>query len=113
MAFTKEVTILGDDVTYKINPNLKKYALTDVGFVKNNAGAYVMQRALEPDKGLENSIKLKLAINGSVDGFKMKVVNPSGNTNINIFKSNDQANLVELLTYYLNELVNRDILKSN
>ena len=111
MAFTKEVTILGDDITYEINPTLKKYALTDVGFVKNNAGTYVMQRALQPDKGLENSVKLKVAINGSVDGFKMKVVNASGNTNINIFKLNNQSDLVELLRYYLDELVSREIIK--
>ncbi|QIL50889.1 DUF1831 domain-containing protein [Weissella coleopterorum] len=113
MAFTKTVTILGDKNIYQINPTLKKYALTDIGFVKNNAGTYVMQRALEPAKGLEQSIKFKVAINETTDGFKMKVVNASGNTNINIFKASDQTELVELLRYYLDELVSRNIITIN
>ncbi|MFL1695269.1 DUF1831 domain-containing protein [Weissella kandleri] len=111
MAFEKAVQLLGDTVTYRFNPNLKKYALSDTGFVQNNAGAYVMQRALEPSKGLNQSIKLKIVINADLTGMKLKTINPSGNATVNIFKNSEQAELVELLRYYLNELVERDILE--
>ena len=49
MAFETTVKVVGDSVTYRFNPQLKKYALGDTGFVTNNAGAYVMQRSLEPE----------------------------------------------------------------
>ena len=45
MAFETTVKVVGDSVTYRFNPQLKKYALGDTGFVTNNAGAYVMQRS--------------------------------------------------------------------
>lgn len=109
MAFEKSVKVAGDTVTYEFNPGLKKYALGDTGFVQNNAGAYIMQRALEPSKGLAQSIKLKVSIDKNLTGVKIKTVNPSGNDTVNIFK-NSNPELVELFRFYLNELVEREIL---
>ena len=55
MAFETTVKVVGDSVTYRFNPQLKKYALGDTGFV-TNAGAYVMQRSLNQLKGLAKAI---------------------------------------------------------
>ncbi|MDR3191157.1 MAG: DUF1831 domain-containing protein [Lactobacillaceae bacterium] len=109
MAFEQTVKVAGDNVTYLFNSELKKYALMDTGFIQNNAGAYIMQRALEPNKGLEKSIKLKVAVDKDITGVKIKTVNPSGNDTVNIFK-NENPELVELYRFYLNELVERGIL---
>ena len=103
MAFETTVKVPGDSVTYHFNPQLKKYALGDTGFVTNNAGAYVMQRSLEPAKGLANAIK-------DLTGMKIKTVNPNGAATVNIFARKDNEEMVELYHFYLNELVDREIL---
>ncbi|MCM0582277.1 cysteine desulfurase [Weissella diestrammenae] len=109
MAFEKAVQVPGDSKTYRFNPELKRYALGDTGFVQNNAGAYVMQWALEPSKGLASAIKLKVVVNKELSGVKIKTINPSGNDTVNIFKLN-QPEMIELYRFYLQELVQREIL---
>lgn len=111
MAFATEVTVTGDQWTYLFNTALKKYALSDTGFVQNNAGAYVMQRSLEPDKGLAKAIKLKVIVDKNLSGVKIKTINPTGIATVNIFKNDNQKELVTLYRFYLDELVNRDILQ--
>lgn len=110
MAFETTVKVPGDSVTYHFNPQLKKYALGDTGFVTNNAGAYVMQRSLEPAKGLANAIKLKVVVNKDLTGMKIKTVNPNGAATVNIFARKENEEMVELYHFYLNELVDREIL---
>lgn len=111
MAFETTVKVPGDDVVYQFNPQLKQYALGDTGFVENNAGSYVMNRSLEPEKGLDNAIKLKVVVNKQLTGIKIKTINPSGNATINIFKHEHHEDLVSLYRFYLNELVTREIIK--
>ncbi|KAA8433078.1 cysteine desulfurase [Weissella sagaensis] len=111
MAFDTTVKVIGDDVIYQFNPQLKQYALGDTGFVKNNAGSYVMKRSLEPEKGLDNAIKLKVVVDKALTGIKIKTVNPSGNATVNIFKHQKHTELEKLYRFYLNELVDREILK--
>lgn len=110
MAFETTVKVVGDSVTYRFNPQLKKYALGDTGFVTNNAGAYVMQRSLEPAKGLAKAIKLKVVVDKDLSGVKIKTVNPNGAAMVNIFNRKDNAEMIELYRFYLNELVEREIL---
>lgn len=110
MAFETTVTVPGDKNTYVFNPNMRKYALTDLGFVPNNAGTYVMERALQPMKGLQASIKLKVMVDKNLSGIKIKTMNPAGNDRVDIFKNSDNEEMVELYNYYLNELVSRDII---
>lgn len=111
MAFETSVKVAGDSVTYRFNSNLKKYALSDTGFVTNNAGAYVMQRSLEPAKGLANAIKLKVVVDKNLTGVKIKTVNPNGAATVNIFKHPDNEEMVTLYRFYLDELVAREILR--
>jgi hypothetical protein len=113
MAFETVVKVPGDADTYVFNPALKKYALGDTGFVQNNAGAYIMQRALEPSKGLDRSIKLKVVVDKALSGVKIKTVSPKGDSTVNIFNHKDGAEMVELYHFYLNELVERGILNKH
>lgn len=111
MAFEHSVKVAGDSSTYTFNPQLKKYALGDTGFVQNNAGAYIMQRTLQPEKGLAKSIKLKIVINKELTGMKIKTVNANGTTLVDIFKlASKEPELIELYRFYLNELVEREIM---
>lgn len=111
MAFETRVTVPGDKHTYVFNPNVRKYALTDLGFITNNAGTYVMERALQPMKGLQSAIKLKVMVDKDLTGIKIKTMNPAGTDHVNIFTNSDSEEMVELYNYYLNELVARDVIK--
>lgn len=111
MAFETRVTVPGDEHTYVFNPNVRKYALTDLGFITNNAGTYVMERALQPMKGLQSAIKLKVMVDKDLTGIKIKTMNPAGTDHVNIFTNSDSEEMVELYNYYLNELVARDVIK--
>ncbi len=111
MAFEEVVTVPGDPQKYRLNVAVKRYALLDLGFVRNNAGAYVMERSLQPMKGLAKAIKLKVVVNQDLTGIKIKTVNPVGTAKVNIFNLADNGALLELYHYYLDELVTREILQ--
>lgn len=110
MAFEKQTQLLGDVRKFKISPEIKKYALLDVGFIQQKNGSFQLLRQLESDKSFENSFKLKITFANDLSGFKFKTVNSLGNTVVDIFKHQNSAQMVEQLNYYLVELVNRDIL---
>ncbi|MBO8441043.1 MAG: cysteine desulfurase [Firmicutes bacterium] len=111
MAFLKECSVLGDVNKYELSNNIKKYSLRDVGFILTNAGGFLLERSLEPDKGINHSIKFKILVNKSLDGFKMNNVSSSGNSEINIFTHKDADLLIEQYNYQINELIDREILK--
>lgn len=108
MVFKKSVTIAGD-ATYEISPNIKKYTLGDLGFVKNNANAYVLRRSLEPSKALGMGISLKVTINENLDGFKLSTVSARDVMTVDIFKNQNSKELVEIYRYYMDEFVDRQI----
>ncbi|CAH1854917.1 DUF1831 domain-containing protein [Convivina intestini] len=110
MAFAKEVTIPGDG-SYRLGATIKKYTLLDVGFITNNAGAFVLHRALEPDKLLEQAIQLKVTINPDLTGFKMSTVAAGDRARVDIFKNPNAAQLVELYHFFIDELVQRGIIE--
>lgn len=110
MAFTNEAQLVGDTDTYAISPQIKKYSLLDTGFIQQTNGSYQLQRQLETDKSFENSFKLKIVVNQDLSGFKMKVVNAKGTAVINIFNHQNAAALKEQFAYFINELINREVL---
>lgn len=110
MAFTKIVQLAGDTTTYMISPQIKKYALLDTGFIQQRNGSYQLQRQLETDKAFADSFKLKVVVNEDLTGIKMKVVNAQGTAVVNIFNHQKAALLTEQLQYFVNELINREIL---
>ncbi|CAK8054084.1 cysteine desulfurase [Eupransor demetentiae] len=110
MAFAKEVTMPGD-ATYRLNPNIKQFALLDLGFLKNNAGAFVLHRALEPDKLLDQSIKLKITVSKDLSGFKMSTVSAGDTARVDINANPNAAEMNELYHYFLDELIQRQVLE--
>ncbi|MBM7543549.1 cysteine desulfurase [Periweissella beninensis] len=110
MAFEKQAQLVGDTRIFAVHPKVKKYALMDTGFLQQKNGSFQLLRQLEPDKSFEESFKLKIVFAKDLSGFKLKTVNSLGNTVVNVFKHDRQIKMVEQLDYYLNELVNREIL---
>ncbi|RRG17367.1 cysteine desulfurase [Weissella viridescens] len=110
MAFEKQVTIPGDDQVYAISPNIKKYALTDTGFINKPNGTYVLERSLEPMKPVNAAITLKIVVNATLTGLKIKTLNPAGTIIINLFEIKDNAEMVKLYHYYIDDLIQRDVL---
>ncbi|MBM7617827.1 hypothetical protein JOC36_001404 [Weissella uvarum] len=111
MAFEQVINIPGDDKTYRVSPKIKRYALTDTGFVSKPNGTFVMERSLEPMKPINQAIKLKIVVNAELNGMKIKTLNPAGTVTINLFNLSDNAEMVQLYHYYLQELVDRDVLE--
>ncbi|GAP02693.1 hypothetical protein FPFC_021410 [Fructobacillus pseudoficulneus] len=110
MAFAQTVTVPNDG-TYEINPQIKKFTLLDLGFLTNNAGAYVLQRSLQPDLPIDQSIQLKITVNKDLTGFKMATVSAGAQAPVDIFARDDRDALVEIYHYYLQELEERQVLK--
>jgi hypothetical protein len=110
MAFEKQVTVPGDANTYAISPNIKKYALTDTGFINKPNGTYVMERSLEPMKPVNAAITLKIVVNATLSGLKIKTLNPAGTITINLFDIHDNAEMVKLYHYYIDDLIHREVL---
>ncbi|CAK1226332.1 DUF1831 domain-containing protein [Fructobacillus tropaeoli] len=110
MAFAKSVTIPNDG-TYEIDPQIKKFALLDLGFLTNNAGAFVLKRPLQPDLPVDQSIKLKVTVSKDLTGFKMVVVSAGEVAPVDIFARADKDELVKIYRYYLQELEDRQVLK--
>ncbi|WEV54026.1 cysteine desulfurase [Leuconostocaceae bacterium ESL0723] len=110
MAFAKEVTVPGD-TTYQISPAIKKYTLLDLGFIKNNAGAYVLHRSLEADKNLDQAIKLKVSVNPDLTGFKMSTVSAADTVRVNIFDHAQDQDMVTLYRFFVNDLIKRGVLE--
>ncbi|GAP00144.1 cysteine desulfurase [Fructobacillus ficulneus] len=110
MAFSKTVTVPKDG-TYQIDPQIKKFTLLDLGFMTNNAGAYVLQRPLQPDLPIDQSIKLKIVFKADLSAFKLDVVSAAGIGPVDIFDRADKADVVELYHYYLQELEERQVIK--
>lgn len=110
MAFTKQVQLAGDKTVYELSKKVKKYALLDTGFVKQTNGSYQLQRQIETEKSFEKSFKLKIVVNEELTGFKMKIVNAKQTAVLNIFDHQNATALVEQFNYFVEELINRDIL---
>ena len=104
MAFKQQVSIPGD-ATYQISQDIKKYTLGDLGFITNNAGAYVLHRSLEPEKALANAIQLKVTVNKELTGFKLSTVSAGDLARIDIFKHAQATNMVQLYQFFMTELV--------
>lgn len=110
MAFNKIVTI-PDDATYQLSNDIKKYTLGDLGFITNNAGVYVLHRALEPEKSLANAIQLKMSVNQELTGFKLSTVSAGDVVRVNIFKNSHAEEMVTLYHFFMTELVARGVLE--
>lgn len=110
MAFAKEVTLKGDQHTYAISPEVKRYALTDVGFIATKAGNFAMERSLGGSSPYEKSYKLKVTVAKDLSGFKLAITTANGLQTVNIFGDPKKEENVTQYNFIMDNLVSRNIL---
>lgn len=111
MLFEKQMQVDGDTETYELHPNIKPYALKDVGFQVSNAGNYTLERSVDPTSPYNKNQMLKVTVAKDLSGFKMATTNASGNRRINIFKGLHATENVEQYHFILQNLMDREILQ--
>ncbi|WP_429971241.1 DUF1831 domain-containing protein [Fructilactobacillus sp. Tb1] len=110
MAFTKEVSLKGDTQKYQLNPNLKLYTLSDLGFTKTRNGNFEYKRSLDPNSPyLKKSIKLKVMINADLKTFKMAVVDGSELKELDIFTTAKYEVEREQFDFIMNNFILRNV----
>lgn len=111
MLFEKTMQVDGDTDTYELHPNVKPYALKDVGFQVSNAGNYMLERSVDPTSPYNKNQMLKVIVAKDLSGFKMSTTNASGNARVNIFKGAHAEGNVEQYHFILQNLIDREILQ--
>ncbi|GAK47199.1 hypothetical protein LOSG293_030380 [Secundilactobacillus oryzae JCM 18671] len=111
MAFATEVTDLGDQKTYVLSQNVKKYTLKDLGFVESKVGNFSLERSLDPESPYQQSIKLKMMVAKDLGSFKLSTVSANGLQRVNIFKNENHAKLVEQFGHLIELLEEREVLE--
>ncbi|GEO68572.1 DUF1831 domain-containing protein [Levilactobacillus acidifarinae] len=111
MLFEKQMQIDGDTDVYELDPNIKAYALKDVGFQVSNAGNYTLERSVDPTSPYNRNQMLKITIAKDLSGFKMATTNASGNRRLNIFKGPHAEGNVEQYHFIMQNLIDREILR--
>ncbi|MFC6259746.1 DUF1831 domain-containing protein [Levilactobacillus fujinensis] len=111
MLFAKEMKIEGDTDVYVLHPNVKSYALKDVGFQISHAGNYTLERSVDPTSPYNKNQMLRVTVAKDLSGFKMATTNASGNSRVNIFKGTHAEGNVEQYHFILQNLIDREILQ--
>ncbi|MFC2694870.1 MAG: hypothetical protein ACFN0Y_02495 [Lactobacillus sp.] len=104
------VKINGDSRKFALSPDLKLYALTDVGFNKTRLGNFNYQHPLYNDSPYDAPTELKITINKELNHLTMVITDRNGLQKVNIFKNKQLAKTVELLNYIIKDLEERKIL---
>ncbi|MBD5805979.1 cysteine desulfurase [Lactobacillus sp. 0.1XD8-4] len=109
MDFTKTVQITGDKDKYTLSPAVKKYALLDLGFEQTKRGNYEYLGSLDTNNPFKPVARIRILINGDLNGFKMETLSGNGLRKINIFNHQRAAEFVQQYHYILDEMVDRQI----
>ena len=99
MEFTKTVQISGDKDKYTISPEIKKYALLDLGFEQTNRGNFEYLGSLDTDNPFKPVARLRILINSDLDGFKMETLSGNGLRKINIFNHQRATEFIQQYHY--------------
>ncbi|MDR0899485.1 MAG: DUF1831 domain-containing protein [Lactobacillaceae bacterium] len=111
MGFSKTNEIEHDAV-YELSPSIKLFTLRDVGFQKNiNSSTWNYVGMVEPQKGIDNSIKLKVVINEDMSAFDMSVVNANGSVRVDINDFDDV--MKEQYDFIIRFLIEREVLQKS
>jgi hypothetical protein len=102
--------INGDNRKFTLSPDLKLYALMDVGFVKTKRGNFNYEHPLYNDSPYNAPTKLKMTIDKDMLRLTMVVTDRNGLKKVNIFKNKQLAPTVELLNYIIKDLEERKII---
>ncbi|WP_267202102.1 DUF1831 domain-containing protein [Limosilactobacillus kribbianus] len=113
MEFAKSVRIPGDTVTYSISPDIKKYALLDLGFEETKRGNFEYKGSLDTDNPFKPVARLRILINADLTGFKMETISGNGMRKVNIFKHARAKEFVEQYHYILADMLKRQVLTAS
>ncbi|WP_461218408.1 DUF1831 domain-containing protein [Lapidilactobacillus salsurivasis] len=105
-----EVKLLGDQRTFKLNPQVKAYTLRDVGFTKSKNGSFNLIRPLYGESPYVAVFQLKMTVGADLTTMKMSITDRSGLKAINIFKDEKNVKEVEQFNYLIENFMERDIL---
>lgn len=106
-------TIKGDKQSYRINPNIKKYSLSDVGFIKTKRGNYILQRSLDSMDPYTAKKKLKVTVDSKLKQLDISTTDSSGLQPIDIFKNGGDSEAIEQYHFIIQNLLDREILEIN
>ena len=109
MEFTKSVRLPGEQDTYTLSPEVKKYTLTDLGFEETRRGNFEYKGSLDTDNPFKPVSRLRILINADLTGFKMETVTGNGARRINIFTHQRAAEFVEQYHFILDEMLKRKV----
>lgn len=109
MEFAKTIQIPGDKDKYTLSPEVKKYALMDLGFEQTRRGNFEYKGSLDTDNPFKPVARIRILINADLDGFKMETLSGNGLRKINIFNHQRSAEFVEQYHYILDEMVQRKV----
>lgn len=104
------VIINGDNRKFTINPEIKRYALIDAGFVRSKKANFMYKHPLYNESPYNATCQLKMTINEELDHLTMVVTDRNGLQKVNIFKNQQLSKMVELLNFILKDLEDRQII---
>ncbi|USS89470.1 DUF1831 domain-containing protein [Fructilactobacillus cliffordii] len=112
MAFVDQVHLDGDTATYRVNPAVKKYTLSDLNFKKTKLGNYELTQSLNPMNAKAN-VQLKLSISADLHQLKLAILTGSGLKTVDIFKGDQFAEEREQYQFLMQNLIIRQVLTKN
>ena len=104
------VIINGDNRKFTVNPDVKRYALIDVGFKQTKRGNYTYDHPLYNESPYNATCKLKMTLNEDLNHLTMVITDINGLQKVNIFKNKQLEPMVELLNFILKDLEDRQII---
>ncbi|MGX7163763.1 DUF1831 domain-containing protein [Enterococcus massiliensis] len=109
MAFQEKATVLGADISYRINPSAKRYTLRDNGFTETNGGNFQLIRPLEATPQSKEGLKLKITVSEDIKTLKMSVTTSNGLKAVNIFKDESHKMLQEKFYFLMDGFISRGL----
>ncbi|MFD1430713.1 MULTISPECIES: DUF1831 domain-containing protein [Lacticaseibacillus] len=109
MALSTTGAALGDQNTYQISPQIKRYTLMDVGFIKTNNGNFQLERSLDPNSPYTAANKLKITVSKDLDKFQISATTGNGMKAVDIFKHDATKDNVEQYEYLMDNLIDRGV----
>lgn len=110
MALASTAKVLGAKDSYKVSPQVKRYTLTDSGFLRTKAGNFQLERPLDPNSPLTAANKLRVVVSKDLDKLSMSITTANGLRAVNIFKSDKTAEAVEQYQFVVDDLIDRNVL---
>ncbi|UQS82718.1 DUF1831 domain-containing protein [Bombilactobacillus folatiphilus] len=101
----------GDSHQYQVHPQLKVYALQDVGFTKSKQGNFTWEYPLSGASPYVATYNLKVKIKSDLKSLSLSVTDQSGLHKVNLFKLADNQELLSQYQYVMDDLVQRAILQ--